>query len=111
MPHDVRFLVDGREYPLSQRIAEALSENLIAFDPDLAYGGGTRRSVARLIERSLVDPHEGPIQLEERHELSALERTLDPMAASEDLEIAVLQRAVRGVLGLESPLLDEMIGD
>ena len=33
------------------------------------------------------------------------------MLSSENLGIAVLQRAVRRVLGLESPLLDEMIGD
>jgi hypothetical protein len=111
MPHHVRFLVDDREYLLSQRIAEAVSENLIAFDPDIGFDGSPRRSVARRIERSLVDPDEGPIQLYDRHELSGLEHTLDHMAASENLEIAVLHRAVRRVLDLESPLLDELIGD
>ncbi len=111
MPHNVRFLIDGREYPLTQGIAETLSENLIAFDPDLEYEGSFRRSVARTIERSLVDPEEGPIRLHYAPELSALEHTLDHMVASKNLEIAVLQRAVRRALGLESPLLDKMIGD
>jgi hypothetical protein len=111
MPHDVSFLVDGREYPLSQRIAEALSENLIAFDPDREWEGSTRRSLARSIERRLVDSDEGPVQ-PQAEELSALEHTLDYMVESRDRELAILQRAARRALGLEeAPLLDEIIGD
>jgi hypothetical protein len=62
MAYDVRFLI---EYSLPQDIAEVLSENLIALDPDSDDEGSPRRLIARAIESRLVDPTQPPIQLQD----------------------------------------------
>ena len=62
MAHDVRFLI---EYSLPQDIAEVLSENLIAFDPDSEDDRSPSRLVARAIESRLVDPTQPPILLQD----------------------------------------------
>lgn len=112
MGRSVRFLIEGHEYPLAERTAVLLSQNLIAYDPDGDWEGSQRRALARSIERSLVEPDAPPIKLRSSAELSTLEQTLDYMVAGGDREIAVLQRAARRALGKgESPILDAIIGD